>query len=154
MQIVANNLRQLHWKIDQKSNKLKFPLLGNFEYGSIRTLKQNSLQHKHYAEIAKATNDFPLRVKCLCKLEYGLPLILHRIPVLEIVYTIPGLDDRLDFIKHVNVTSLFEKLEARDYTQEIMHNYSCQGIILTDPDDQLLEEWQKVYEQLKSKGEL
>ena len=153
MQIVANNLKQLHYRIDQRGDKLKFPVIANIETGSIRSLLQNALQHKHYAEMAKFHGWTPKYAKAWCKLSYGLPILIPRMPVFK---ALQGLvyEQQIEFIDSIRVTSLFIRMEAKEYTDIMMFDQAQEGLKLTDPDDQLLREWEKLYKRLESRGEL
>ena len=116
-----------------------------------RNLSQNALQHKWYSVIAKQTGQHKDDVKAICKLKFGLPIVIERdneesrmmLDVLRSInwqllsqkYGLTEYEIKLSHIKNVSMTSDFTKAEAMEYMNQIQNYYEPNGILLPTKDD-------------------
>lgn len=159
MKRVAKDLAQLGALFKYMTSTItKWPVqISIMEGYSERTDAQNRLQHKHYAEIAKFMFDDEKSVKCMCKYDYGLPILARRETEPHWARYLAWLENlpreaQLDFMLEMTVTSEFTKKEAAEYTDTIMRVFGQQGCILTDPSTMIPDYYQEVENELKSKG--
>jgi len=103
-----------------------------------RTIDQNALQHKHYAEIGKFHGYTPGEAKNFCKYTYAMPILIRDDPDLfayfELVLSGLEYEQRLLAMEHIDVTSLFSKKQASEYTDTIYQQQGALGVQLTIPE--------------------
>ena len=109
-----------------------------------RSIEQNALQHKHYGEIGKYHGMTPNEAKNFCKYTYGMP-ILYRdesgvvdkdsktYKYFSMVMGKLNHEQRVEAMDHIDVTSLFDKRQAVEYTDTIVREQAKQGLYLTLP---------------------
>lgn len=154
MLIVADNKTELINKINAADIK-KWPLSVSILQGSkARSIMQNNLQHKHYAQIADFIGTSPVYAKAYCKIMYGVPILRSRDAGRCDYVNFDWLDSlvyesQIDAIMLVDVTSLFYVSEAMEYTKAMIIDFAQLGLGLTDPGDMLISHWESEIEKQK-----
>ena len=105
-----------------------------------RSRKQNSTQHKWWAEIAAQRGDMtPAEVKAEAKAYFGVPILLAEDDDFRERYerTIKPLPKatKLDVMHLLPVSSLMNRDQHRRYLDEVFRFYSQQGFRLTVPEE-------------------
>jgi len=107
------------------------------EWKPKRSISANGLQHAWYGEIAKAKGDTAaLEVKNFCKDTIGLPILLNSVKHGD---KMEFLLDKLDYYKHsyeskmkliqcLEVTSLFNTAESKEYMENMIFYFNDIGI--------------------------
>jgi hypothetical protein len=108
--------------------------------GEKRSISANALSHVWYSEIAKQKGDETrMQIRRYCKLHFGIPIILgsqkekfkkFRNLYIKYIKSAASYEDKLDFMEDLNVTSLFDKEEMKEYLDTMQIEYGKQGIIL------------------------
>ena len=104
-----------------------------------RSLPANNQQHRWYAEISKQKDNFnitPLDVKNMCKDMFGLPILLNSaVHSDKIEFLLYKLDyykyeykDRMRLIQCLEVTSLFNTAESKEYMDNMVFYWNDLGI--------------------------
>jgi len=150
MTITADSKTEIKTKLSiALENVKKWPVsVEIIEGAKARSVDQNRLQHKHYAQIGTFQGLIPVEAKNFCKLTFGIPILLQRNPESKDYISFEFLDYldyemQLNAIQSVDVTSLFTTREAKEYTDNMMVYWSNQGLALTDPNDRLLKYWEE-----------
>ena len=106
-----------------------------------RTVKQNRLLHKWFADIATALGDqSAAEVKVDCNLKYGRPIKARDNPDWEAVFgfVFRGLDiekkRKAVLILDIPFTRDMTVKQLREYMDQMQRDYAAEGIALTDPD--------------------
>lgn len=99
-----------------------------------RSLDSNALSHVFYETIGKALGQTPIEAKMEAKLNYGVP-ILRRDEKCNGFFTAIGFDSwgytkQLAAMKYVQVTSLFDPEQMREYLDTLIREYAKHGVIL------------------------
>lgn len=101
-----------------------------------RSRDANSLSHAWYKEIADQKCDqSAFDYKCQCKLHHGVPILRRDNEEFRAFYDRffkhLAYTEKLDAIKHISITSTFNKDQMKEYLTEMQRTYAGQGIILT-----------------------
>ena len=102
-----------------------------------RTLPQNRLQHLMYAIIAKQLygNDESF-AKRECKLRLGVPILRRDSDEFSDVYDRiikpASYEDKLEMMRYISVTSLFDKSQGSEYIDKIFNEYPRNGVHWND----------------------
>jgi len=107
-----------------------------------RTLDQNSMIYALYGQIAIQMDDqSTLDVRKFCKLHYGVAILKSVDPDFCEFYDRAikkmSYEDKLFLMGHMDITSAdaFKKPQATEYIEEILREYSKQGISLINPNE-------------------
>lgn len=116
---------------------LGYPVTVSAVAGDDRTLAQNKLSHRWYAEIAQHRGEDATEVKTRCKLEYGIPILAADDATWA--GTAVALDDvfyseALKIVYHLPVTSRMTVSQMQRYMDTVQRVHLQQGIALTDPE--------------------
>ena len=107
------------------------------EWKPKRSISANNQQHLWYGEIAKAKGDVTaLDIKNWCKASLGLPILLNSAKHGD---KMEFLLDKLDYYKHsyesqmkliqcLEVTSLFNTPEAKEYMEQMIFYWNDNGV--------------------------
>ena len=107
------------------------------EWKPKRSISANNQQHLWYGEIAKAKGDVTaLDIKNWCKSSLGLPILLNSAKHGD---KMEFLLDKLDYYKHgyesqmkliqcLEVTSLFNTPEAKEYMEQMIFYWNDSGV--------------------------
>lgn len=119
---------------------LPLPFTISIGDGDKRTLSQNSLLHKWFAQIATHLGDrTAMQVKGQCHVAYGVP-IRRRDPIWSRVW-----ERMFDGLTYEQQCFLFERgilamtremsvKELTEYMDAVQQHYRAEGVPLTDPD--------------------
>lgn len=119
---------------------LPIPFTLTWREGAKRSLDQNALLHRWYADIAKHYGDqTAMQVKGECHVAYGLPIRL-RDPAFAWVWKQSGA--KLPYEKQcalfergiLAMTSAMTTKELSEYMDAMSAHYRAQGVHLTDPE--------------------
>ena len=122
-----SELRQAH----QENRFLRLTIRSNRG----RSLVDNAHSWVWYREISDFLGDLTVEeAHCLCKLEYGVPILMGNNPDFAAFYIqtmerIPY-EDRLKAIKYLSITSVMTDDEMGEYLRDIKRAFSQQGLIL------------------------
>jgi len=102
-----------------------------------RTLPQNRLQHLMYAIIAKqlygGDESFAKRE---CKLRLGVPILRRDSDDFSDVYDRiikpASYEDKLEMMRYISVSSLFDKDQGSEYIDKIFNEYPRSGVHWSD----------------------
>ena len=107
------------------------------EWKPNRSISANNQQHLWYGQIAKAKGDVTaLDIKNWCKANIGLPIILNSVKHGD---KMEFLLDKLDYYKHgyesqmkliqcLEVTSLFNTPESKEYMEQMIFYWNDNGV--------------------------
>ena len=107
------------------------------EWKEKRGLSANNQQHLWYSEISKHRGDMTaLDVKNECKHLIGLPLLLNSAKhgdkmeflLCKLDYYKHSYENQLKLIQCLEVTSLFNTAESKEYMNNMIHYYNDHGI--------------------------
>lgn len=105
-----------------------------------RTLSQNALQWKWYAEIGKFWGESAEYAHRYCKLRFGVPILRAEHDRFRVVYDrhLKPLtyEQKLAAVEIISVSSLMTVPQAKQYMDEIVKHFAEQGLVLTQPEDQ------------------
>ena len=104
-----------------------------------RSLPQNAISHKWYAELA-AQGDMTFdEYKTYCKYKFGLSIMLEGDDIqkasFQRVMKSISYEDRLAIVSKMSVTSTFKKVEMTKYLDEIQRHFSPQSFILSNREE-------------------
>jgi hypothetical protein len=105
-----------------------------------RSLDQNAMFYALYQQIAEQKQDESIEdIRRHCKLHHGVPILRGEDQQFREFYdkSLKPLDYefKLDSMKFVPVTSLFSKDQGSRYIDEIIREYSQQGLCLVHPSE-------------------
>ena len=120
--------------IDNPNGKYRITLT---KWTKKRSISMNSQQHLFYSQIANAQGDkSALDVKNMCKLMFGLPIILnseshtdkmefllHKLEFYQHSY-----ESQIKLIQCLSITSLFNTAESKQYCEHMITYYNELGI--------------------------
>jgi pseudouridine-5'-phosphate glycosidase len=105
-----------------------------------RSLDQNDMIHAIYQQVAQQKQDESFnQIRCHCKLHHGVPILRRDDETFRYVYDTAvkhlPYEFKLVFIDPYPVTSEFNKKQATEYIDEIIREYSQQGLCLVHPSE-------------------
>lgn len=105
-----------------------------------RSLDQNEMIHAIYKQVAEQKQDESFRdIRRHCKLHHGIPILRRDQSAFREFYDkgLKGLDYqfKLESMDFVPVTSRMSKKQASEYIDEIIREYSQQGLCLVHPSE-------------------
>lgn len=138
--------RALHTDHDREEwqaiiGKITLPVTVSVVKGAKRSLSQNALVHKWYAEIALQLGDTTAEtVRATCKLEHGVPILRRDDEQWREWY-----DNSFREFPYWQKIDLFERLDPAitrkmrvaqmtEYMDSIQRRYSQAGVTLSDPE--------------------
>lgn len=103
------------------------------------TGRQRNTTHMWYSEMATQDESYDaLGWKCYCKLTYGVPILLTD-PIFADFYEVAlapfDYETQINRIKYIDVTSIMDKQQSKQYMDMIYHNET--RFRLTDPDPKM-----------------
>lgn len=106
----------------------------------IRSLPQNSLQHKWYAEVAAQAKDrTPQDAKRYAKLHFGVPILRAEDDSFSAAYdeAIKPLDyeTKLLAMDILPVTSRLDEVQMQRFMSHVHNHFTQEGFVLTLPED-------------------
>ncbi len=114
-------------------------------YKKNRSDIQNSLQHVHYAQIAKQMGETPVETKSRCKLDFGLPIMQAAENQDDFMrrwnkyYAQYNREAQIELMRDVKLTSLFTVRQACEYIKAYMFEHESNDIYLSHPQDMWIE---------------
>lgn len=120
-------------------SKATLPITVSWKQGGDRSLDQNALSHKWFAEIAGHFGDrTPHDVRLEMKLTKGVPILRENDDFREFydkaLKPLPY-DMKLRAMEYVPVTSIMTTKEMTRFLDEVFRHWSEQGVKLTIPED-------------------
>lgn len=105
-----------------------------------RSLPQNSLIYKWYAEIAAQTYDDAHEVRQFCKLRFGVPILRAEnakfCETYDRVIKPRTYQEKIAAMDLIDVTSIMNKKQAAQYMDDLFRYFTQEGIQLSHPEDQ------------------
>ncbi len=105
-----------------------------------RSLDQNEMINGIYRQVASQKTDESFNeIRCQCKLRFGVPILRRDNETFRFVYDTAikhlSYEFKLVFIDPYPVTSEMSKKQASEYIDEIIREYSQQGLCLVHPSE-------------------
>lgn len=105
-----------------------------------RSLDQNSMINAMYSQIAGAVEQTPMEVRHYCKLHHGVPILRRDDEDFRTLYDktfkdILSYEDKLAAMKYLPVTRLMSKAQCSEYTDNIIADFTDQGVPIILPGD-------------------
>ena len=122
------------WRSVQKVGSTVY--LKQVKDSELRTLSQNRLMWKWYAEIGKFMGHTQTEIHAMMKLKFGVPILIRDSEKFATTWETLGAMSygmKLDLIEHIDVTSTFKKSQANEYMDAVQQFGSEAGVVLTDP---------------------
>ncbi len=107
--------------------------------GKDRSLDQNALSHCWYEQISRELRqDTALRVKCECKLNYGVPILRAEDAEFREFYDKANkrtlsYEEKIDAMRFVPVTSEMTVKQLSQYLEAMQTAYAKRGVVLEFP---------------------
>lgn len=106
-----------------------------------RTVDQNAMFFALYAQVAAQKQDESVEeIRRYCKLHFGVPILRRDDPQFRDWYNKTLLHSdyeiKKESMRYVPVTSDFSKKQGSEYIDEIIREYSQQGLCLTHPSEE------------------
>ncbi len=104
-----------------------------------RGLSANAQQHRWYSDIANHYGDrTALEVKSFCKDAIGLPILLNSVNhgdkleflLCKLDYYRHSHESRMKLIQCLEVTSLFNTAESKQYMEQMIYYYNDLGVMI------------------------
>tara|TARA_R110000822_G_scaffold81496_1_gene193516 strand:- start:1 stop:444 length:444 start_codon:yes stop_codon:yes gene_type:complete len=107
-----------------------------------RSVEQNSLTHKYYAEIAASREDMTVnQVRAECKMIFGVPILRannekFRETYDRVLKPLPY-ETKLEFIERTElpITSLMSVKQMSQYIDDMLKHFRERGVYLTLPEE-------------------
>lgn len=123
-------------------NAQKMPFSVSITKGKNRSNEQNKLQRKWCNEIAEQLGDKAERIRGMCKLEIGVPIMRAANEVFaekydRLIKPLPY-EQKLELMMEpmdFPVTSLMTTKQKAEYLDAMWHKFTAEGVILTNPQD-------------------
>lgn len=99
-------------------------------YVKDRSLDQNYVSHGWYKLISETEREYsPETVKCICKLDYGLPILRADDPEVNelcarVIDAIPLREHQIRAMRLIDVTSLMTTAQMSQYMGDMQHAYA------------------------------
>jgi hypothetical protein len=107
--------------------------------GVDRTLDQNALVHKWFAEVAHQSGESASEVKARAKLDFGCPILCRDDPVFMgfFHHAISPLsrERQIKSMAYVSVTSDMTVKQMSEFMDEFERHHRAAGMVLTIPED-------------------
>tara|TARA_R100000951_G_scaffold112799_1_gene113707 strand:- start:43 stop:489 length:447 start_codon:yes stop_codon:yes gene_type:complete len=139
-QLITLSTRQNVYRLIDKflgENLQKKFSISLVERGKKRSLSANAQQHLWYGQIAKVKGDqTALDVKNFCKDAFGLPLVLNIAKhkdkmdflLTKLNYYNHSYESKMKLIQCLEVTSLFETADSKEYMEQMIYYFNDIGI--------------------------
>jgi hypothetical protein len=117
----------------------EFVWLKPISKGRARSLSQNALMWMMYGEIARHMGLTPEEAHCMCKLEYGVPILRAESERFRCFYDahvkrLPY-QSKLRAVEFISISSVMTKDQATQYIETIVRAFAEQGLIISMPDE-------------------
>ena len=120
------------------------PMTVTHSKGAKRSLHQNALAAKWYAQIAEEVGDSPAAIKATCKRTHGLPIMeaerLDWVQEWEPLYGPLGYEPQCKLFECIPMTRLFTTRQMAAYMTAVQREYVQQGVPLVDPEARKYEQ--------------
>jgi hypothetical protein len=117
-------------------------------YAGVRTLPQNAAVYVLYGDIADQCGHTEKWIRCYCKYTFGRPILCRRPEGMaffnRLSFETMTHDERILFMEYIDVTSIMDVKELKEYIDEIIKSFAEKDIYL---------ELKKPPKKQKTKGE-
>jgi len=132
--------------IEALENKADFPFIIKIEKGEPRSLRQNRLIHKWYAEIADQKKDHTSsQIEALCKWHFGRQILsstdAEYAAKMDAFFAGRTYEQQVEMMEgkwSLPVTSLMTVKQMSEYLDAVQHYAAKSGIVLTNPEGDLI----------------
>ncbi len=105
-----------------------------------RTLDQNSMIHAMYNQLARAMEQTNMEITAYCKLHHGVPILRRDDEEFREMYdrVFKGnitYEEKLSAMRWLPVTRVMTKKQLSEYTDEIIADFTSQGVPIVLPGD-------------------
>lgn len=139
LKLQASTASYVHQELNKliASDNTKAYRLVVSEWKEKRSIRANAQQHKWYVDIAKRKDDVTaLDIKNMCKHLIGLPIILNSAKhgdkmeflLCKLDYYRHSYENQLRLIQCLEVTSLFNTAESKEYMEQMIFYWNNEGV--------------------------
>ena len=137
MKVVIHNSSEFLAFASGLAQSNEWPISISYTFGAKRSLDANAVQHLWYKQISEHTGEDIKTVGNMCKLDFGLPILLAGIYGDKISYTLKKIEfhkwqrqQQINFMDILAVTSLFKSKEHNQYRDNMQAFYRDNGLEL------------------------